>query len=667
MPRGRNVTITHGRRGSAGRGSGRARRRGGAVGYSRAPRESRRGGAPIVVAMTDADYGTAYAGRADQLARAVWRYRSELAPVGVGFSLWAAGAWTHAAHPGWWPWMLGASGAAVTALWRFGEYLTLDRRIERLYVASAAAAGALWLAASDAFGAASPMPQILGVGVVLCGIPWWAHRRRRAKVQITRKIEAWPIMAESCGLPGSKIVSVLVHAWGVVFRIKLRPGQHHEHVATNIRAIESVWGSRLNAATSEPDLASARHAFVRIVERDPHAEPIPHPLPEPGSMSGIDPWPMGLLTDAREVTATTRERHFVAIGQSGAGKSALLEGFLACYATSRDQVLLGIDLAGGATLETWRAAFVPGGLATTPHTAVALLEKILDGIAYREGLLARLKADAARTGKPIPDSLEPSPQLPSVRVVIDEFADLLAAIPGAEVVLGRIGKRGRKVGYWLFILSQNGSVDELGSSEFRAQFKGIIGLRVRGPEEARLVFGKDATRTGWQPERITTDGGFLLRDPEHHVPQVAKGYYLDAAARAKCFAALDAAGTAQLDDGTAAAMGLDSRRATDDRRGFEPISDDWDEDDDVIDAEVVGDHDDAGQPIPDPSRDSVQLIAELLDQAGAEGLRIPELLIRTGLAKTRLYEILSTLAESGAVERAARGRWRSTRHGQPAA
>ena len=61
-----------------------------------------------------------------------------------------------------------------------------------------------WLAAAALLGPlASPLPQVLGVGAVVLAVPWWAHRRRRAKVRVQRTLAAWPDISRAIGLPGS--------------------------------------------------------------------------------------------------------------------------------------------------------------------------------------------------------------------------------------------------------------------------------------------------------------------------------------------------------------------------------------------------------------------------------------------------------------------------------
>jgi hypothetical protein len=48
---------------------------------------------------------------------------------------------------------------------------------------------------------------------VVLAVPWWAHRRRRAKVRVERKLAAWPDIARAIGLIGSEVMSATVDVW----------------------------------------------------------------------------------------------------------------------------------------------------------------------------------------------------------------------------------------------------------------------------------------------------------------------------------------------------------------------------------------------------------------------------------------------------------------------
>ena len=50
------------------------------------------------------------------VTRALWRYRSELAPIVAAAGIVIAAATLHRSHPGWWPWLMAITLADVAAL-----------------------------------------------------------------------------------------------------------------------------------------------------------------------------------------------------------------------------------------------------------------------------------------------------------------------------------------------------------------------------------------------------------------------------------------------------------------------------------------------------------------------------------------------------------------------
>jgi len=125
------------------------------------------------------------------LARFAWRYRSELAPLGVAVVTLLAGCWTHAALAKWWAVILAGSSVAAWLIAFLGARFGLAPIVERVYAATATFLVGGWLAVATVLGPfTSPLPRILGIGTMVLAVPWWAHRRRRAKVRVERKLAA---------------------------------------------------------------------------------------------------------------------------------------------------------------------------------------------------------------------------------------------------------------------------------------------------------------------------------------------------------------------------------------------------------------------------------------------------------------------------------------------
>jgi len=91
------------------------------------------------------------------LARRAWRYRSELAPVGVAAALVAAAWWLHHTRPHWWPFLAVLAGVATWAVALFGARWRFPTLLERVYAAVTIYAGGIWLSAATAVGPSVPL------------------------------------------------------------------------------------------------------------------------------------------------------------------------------------------------------------------------------------------------------------------------------------------------------------------------------------------------------------------------------------------------------------------------------------------------------------------------------------------------------------------------------
>ena len=188
------------------------------------------------------------------LLRIIWRYRSELAPsssaVAVLHCLVAARRRTRAGGQI----VLSVAAAAAWALAVFGAGSASRPGSSGCTRRRSTLAAGGWLTAATAAGpVTSPLPQALILGGTVLAVPWWAHRRRRARVRIERKLEAWPEIAKAVGLPGSQVMSALVDVWGWRSRIRLARGQTITDVIAKIPALESALGTFRGAVRVYPD------------------------------------------------------------------------------------------------------------------------------------------------------------------------------------------------------------------------------------------------------------------------------------------------------------------------------------------------------------------------------------------------------------------------------
>ncbi|MGH3802354.1 MAG: FtsK/SpoIIIE domain-containing protein, partial [Pseudonocardiaceae bacterium] len=436
----------------------------------------------------------------------------------------------HAHHAGWWASVVTLTAVCTVALgvphswlrrYRTGRVVAgllswlwrvcgIDRAIEQAYAAVVIAVAGGWMAAAIAHGpTASGLPTIATVATVVLGIPWWTHRRRRARVRVERTIAAWPDIADTIGLTGAHIVSVVADAWGWTARVILRGGKTTAQAIDKIPAIESGFGLRPGSVRVFADKHRADRCVLRVVETDPHAGPIPWAGLSVTSVS--QPLPLGLFEDGSPAGVLLLRRNVLIGGMVGSGKSGILNVILAHLATCPDVRIWGIDLKGGMELQPWRPCL--DRLATTPEHATALL-------AAANGELDRRAAFMADTGVRV---WEPAPNTPVLIIIIDEYAEL----PGeAHEHADSIARRGRAAAVNVLAATQRPTQDAMGHGAVRSQMDIRICLRVRERRDVDLILGQGSFTAGWHAHTLTQPGAFLLSAPEHTTPHRARGYLI---------------------------------------------------------------------------------------------------------------------------------------------
>ncbi len=419
------------------------------------------------------------------LARWAWRYRSELAPVAVTAGLAGAAWWLHRTRPHWWALVAALAGAAAWAAAMFGARWRLPTRAERAYAAVTIYAAGIWLGAATALGpSVPPLPQSGVIGAVVLSVPWWAHRRRRAKVRLERKLQAWPDIARAIGLAGAEVMSATVDVWGWRARFRLARGQTIRDVTARIPAIESGLGTFRGAVRVYPTPDDLAHRCeIRVLEMDPHAGAIPWPGPSVTSVT--QPVDLGPFEDASPCQVLFARLHGILGGTTGSGKSGGLNVLMGNLVACRDVVIWAIDLKKGMELGPWASCI--DRLATTPEQAIALLR---DAVAVLEARAALLAA-AGKRGWPI------SPDMPALIILIDEYAELADEAPDAMSDTDSIARLGRAVAVTLIAATQRPTQKAMGAGAVRSQMDLRICFRVREPRDADLILGQGMLRAGW--------------------------------------------------------------------------------------------------------------------------------------------------------------------------
>lgn len=168
-------------------------------------------------------------------------------------------------------------------------------------------------------------------------------------------------------------------------------------------------------------------------------------------------------------------------GSTGSGKSTTLRFILANLAERTDVALFGIDLKGGVELAPWAPRME--AVVTSRDSAAELLMEVRKLIETRLAILLA----ANRTEWDIKDG-------PYVVVVVDELAEAVEAESANEreaanavkALLVSIARTGRATGVHLIAATQRPDTETL-SGALRGQFDWRIGLRMRDPNESRLL------------------------------------------------------------------------------------------------------------------------------------------------------------------------------------
>ena len=369
-----------------------------------------------------------------------------------------------------------------------------------------------WLAVAALLGPfTSPLPQVLGIGALVLAVPWWAHRRRRARVRVQRTLAAWPDISKAIGLPGSKIQSATVDLWGWRARLRLARGQTIADVTARIPAIESALGTYRGAVRVYPTRdGKANRCELRVLDTDPHAEAIPlaravrpvdHPAGRPRPVRGRRAVPRVVPAPARAV----RRHHRV--GQERRAQRA--HGHAGRL---RRRGHLGHRPQEGHGTRPWAPCI--DRLATTPEEAAALLA---DAVAILQARAAHLAATGRRVW-------EPSPDMPALVIIIDEYAELADEAPGAMSDTDSIARLGRAVAVTLVAATQRPTQKAMGQGAVRSQMDTRICFRVRERKDVDLVLGQGMLTAGWHAHTLNAPGKFLVSAPEHTTPKRARAY-----------------------------------------------------------------------------------------------------------------------------------------------
>ena len=199
---------------------------------------------------------------------------------------------------------------------------------------------------------------------------------------------------------------------------------------------------------------------------------------------------------------------------SGSGKSGGLNVLMGNLTACADVVIWAIDLKRGMELGPWASCIAR--LATTPAEARALLA---DAVAILEARAALLAATGQRVW-------EPSPEMPALVIIVDEYAELAETAAAATGDADSIARRGRAVAVTLIAATQRPTQKAMGQGALRSQMDVRICFRVRERKDVDLILGQGMLTAGWHAHTLNAPGKFLISAPEHDTPRRARAYLL---------------------------------------------------------------------------------------------------------------------------------------------
>jgi hypothetical protein len=594
-----------------------------------------------------------------------FRWRRVLAPLWIGFLLWLGCVIMRWQIPEWWPTVLvvpvlgllaAVLGPKLSERWARvvmalvpdgldkGKDGVLDRLPERIYFGSLMVVIGTYASVRITLGPSEFTGWVWMLGEVLWGGTWWYHRRVRVVGRADKFVKRWPELADKDTCPfrltplvGSKVIAAKSRGRTSVLTIQLAPSQTADAIAHLDRSLASFYDLRKGSVFISDTAEKARHVQITFLPKDPWKGKIPHPIVlediKPGQISLREMgkrFTMGIYAYGEALIYELQ--HTLVVGASGSGKSGWLHSLMMWLTACEDCIVVGIDMAAGATLNVWeRALALP--LARDVDQAVITLERVLGVIQDREihlGLKSEEDDDAA-------DSFEPTRTTPWLVLVIDEFPDLLAEAKMTKtddggnlekrvlLLLSRIAKKARKCGIRMVLASQNGTKVDLGSKEMQAQLRAIVGLTL-DMQQSRNLWGT-LMNQGWKSTDLSL-GQFLLKDDEHTTPDIAKGYWVENKDRRAHVKAAAELLKAMEPTANAILMGLTAA-------------------DDYIDAELVEEEDlgrerEVLEYLRTSGPAKATTISDTLKAAAGDGDDV-------GTSRASVYRYLKTLSERGLV------------------
>ncbi|MFI1973708.1 hypothetical protein [Streptomyces wedmorensis] len=250
------------------------------------------------------------------------------------------------------------------------------------------------------------------------------------------------------------------------------------------------------------------------------AEEVTYPT-DYGPLSLLTGIPWGLRTDGRQVPVYLREQCALVVGPTGSGKTNMVHTILAGFARTTDVLTWVIDLnAGSAGLPWVRPALSGDGegmrpgvdwLASTHEEAALMLDAAVRIAKHRKMAYQDLMSKANTDLLPI------SAQIPQIEIVIDEGAEILAAMDRPSKMLAakilEVIRIARAMGIRTVLTALGATGAVLGNLMIRREAK--VRVALTGGETEGMDLGKQFPGSrGLRVDQAPYKGSGFMGTPE---------------------------------------------------------------------------------------------------------------------------------------------------------
>ena len=484
-----------------------------------------------------------------QMAATPWPYRAVTAPITTLLSLYlVAGVVDFFGVP--WHWVL-IVGIFLTVTAGMASVASAMGRAAAVYTVVTTVLSAVWMAyiAAHTPYSVAAIGSLIAGGLLIgpfFGVLRYAHRvaqeddRPAEVVEAENSRDPWVKIFAQVGYRGSLVERDDSPDYGYRLNVQVKgsgnplsgdlAGKLEQAAAALLTGDERLKRGAITVEAGE----FANDIIVHVNTLDVFSDDLVPPTGT-GPKSIKDPIELGRYIDGMLMEVTLpRDLHMTIVGQTGSGKSVLLNNLIRGVTQCVDAI-------------TWLSATDKGlpivGPWLYPYATEETKHPLLDwaSIDIEESarmLLSLYKLVHLRSSKPrgIKSKLEISASSPAVVAIFEEAPGLLRdarkwpthngrAMSASEIV-NEITRLGRSEAVYVIVLSQYGTGEMLGADgpKMKANFGARAGLRTSSSRENQYVFPDD---TNVHLHRLTNPGEIFLKTRVTPKPKFGRGYALE--------------------------------------------------------------------------------------------------------------------------------------------